>query len=952
MFITKNKRSLGALFPMPAIVMLIWMVALLVTPSLVVAQEAQDTQAAQEADENQAVDAPNEGEGQESKAGIYIAPPELPIEEVVVIGRYKAAATDIVSERMDSSVPVDMLDAESISRVGDGDVAAALRRVPGLTLVQDKFVYVRGLGERYSSAQLNSANVPSPDLTRNVLPLDIFPAEIVDALSVSKAYSPELPASFGGGNIDIRTKRVPEDRVLSFKLNTGLNSQNGDDGFTYRGGDDDRWGEDDGTRALPGALAQAINTYQGSFSPSNVLQVLNRDGGFHTIGEAEAINRDLAVLLNRDVDVRDKDLPVDVGAELTGGYRWFLGNDWEFGFLGLVSYGDKWRNRERINRRISNPETDFSQTNRTVRNTSLTGSLNLGVSFLGEHEIGSNTMYLRNTEDEAAISLTCAEGQFNDCADGSPSQGRIAELRYEQRELEVQQLSGSNELGYDTLDRLPEWLDFLEKFALTKYTWFWSDSTATTDIPSEVRMEAVDNLDPVTRAVLDSRIRSTLTAGKYTFSDLEDEVESNGWDLTVPFAGDGWDLEFAGGYDYSRKVRSFDQLTFGLGSTDGNFATVASGTPSQVFSDANIADPNNGIGVALNIGQFGEESYAAAQIVEASWGKFDLLLNETWRIAGGARYEDYVQVSIPLNLLAFGRSRIGATPEEIREGIIATDEYYPSLALTYIRPYFWADEFQFRVAWSETVARPDIREVTESIYIDPLTEARVQGRSSLRPSDLTNFDIRAEWLWESGDSFTVSAFLKEIDAPIETVQGGASEDNILFTFVNGERGEISGIEVEGLKNLGFLGDWGSAFYVAGNATFSDSELDLDRARPGAASITNDSRRLTQHSEWVLNLQLGWDSFDAKHAATLVYNAFGERIFFAGIDGNDDAFEQPFHSLDLVYSWYPTENLTLKVKLQNLLDQKLEIDQRGSAGNVTVIEQDVGTNFVVDLKWEL
>ena len=482
--------------------------------------------------------------------GLLSAPPgvsevapdaEEPVmEEVVVLGRFQSAATDIVSERMDSSVPIDLLDAESISRVGDSDVAAALRRVPGLTLVQDKFVYVRGLGERYSSAQLNSASVPSPDLTRNVLPLDIFPAEIIDALTVSKAYSPELPAAFGGGNINIRTKKVPEDAVLSFKIKGGWNSESGADGFKYSGGGDDEWGDDDGIRQLSGGLLQAINTYQGSFSEGAILDVLRRDGNFHTVAEAQAIRRNLATLLNRNVDVREADLPPDFGAEATGGYRWFLGENFEFGFLGLASYDDKWRNRERVNRRISNPTTDYSETSRTVRSTSLTGSLNLGVRYTNDHEIGTNSMFIRNTEDEASVSLTCAIGQFNDCEDAAPSQGRIAELRFEQRELEVHQISGSHKLGEATLDTLG-W-EFLERFRDAEYTWYWSDSEATTEIPNEVRMESIDNLDPTTRRILDSRIRSTLTAGKFTFSDLEDEVESNGWALSVPFYGAGWDL--------------------------------------------------------------------------------------------------------------------------------------------------------------------------------------------------------------------------------------------------------------------------------------------------------------------------------------------------------------------------------------------------------------------------
>ena len=875
-----------------------------------------------------------------------------PVEEVVVIGRYKAAATDIVSERIDSSVPVDMLDAEAIARAGDGDVAAALRRVPGLTLVQDKFVYVRGLGERYSSALLNSAAVPSPDLTRNVLPLDIFPAEIVDALTVSKAYSPELPAAFGGGNVDIRTKRVPQDRVFGVKVKSGWNSQSNRDGFSYSGGDDDKLGNDDGTRNNPRALRGAVQTFQGSLSSNDILDVLRRDGQFHTLEEAEAIRRDLATSLNRNIDAREKDLPADLGIEANGGYRWFLGENWELGFLALGAYEDTWRNRTRINRRVTNPTTDFSETDRTVRSTSVTGSLNLGLRFTDDHEIGTNSMFIRNTEDEFSRSFTCAQGQFNDCASDSPAQGRVDELRFEQRELKLDQISGSHTLGEATLDILPDWFGWADRFRDLKFTWYYSDAEADTEIPNEVRMEFFETLDPMTRAVLDSRVRSTLTAGRYAFSELEDEVRSDGWDVTLPIVGDGWDLEIAGGYDYTRKTRFFEQITYGIGSTDSSFTTISSGTPSEVFSDANILNPDNGIELSLNIGQFGEESYTAAQITEASWAKLDLLVNDTWRVALGARYEDYVQVSVPLNLLGFGTPRIGATPREIADGVIAEDEFYPSVAFTYIRPGFWADEFQLRVAWSETVARPDIREVTESIYIDPLTEARVQGRSELRPSELSNFDIRGEWFWDSGDSFTLSLFYKDIDQPIETVQGDASEDNILFTFVNGETAELYGLEVEWLKTLGFVGDWGEAFYLAGNVTLSDSEIDLDRATPGVGRITNDSRRITQHSEWVANIQFGWDSLDTKHSATLVYNAFGERIFFAGVDGDDDAFEQPFHSLDLVYSWYPTENLTVKAKIQNLLDEELEIDQDGAMGSATVIEQDVGLNFALDVKWQL
>ena len=190
------------------------------------------------------------------------------IEEIVTIGRQRSTALDVIGARIEEDVVSDFLGAEAISRVGDSTVSAALRRVPGLTLVNDQFVYVRGLGERYSSVQLNGAQVPSPDLTRNVIPLDIFPTEIIDALQVQKGYSPEQPAAFGGGNIDIRTRGIPNGPVFNIEIGSGTNSDAGDEGYAYKGGHRDGLGRDDGTRAFPEPLQTGLQTYTGDISSS------------------------------------------------------------------------------------------------------------------------------------------------------------------------------------------------------------------------------------------------------------------------------------------------------------------------------------------------------------------------------------------------------------------------------------------------------------------------------------------------------------------------------------------------------------------------------------------------------------------------------------------------------------------------------------------------------------
>ena len=196
------------------------------------------------------------------------------MEEVIVQARLKSGAEALVNERMDDAVVSDILGAEMIGRTGDSTVASALRRVAGLSLVGGKFVYIRGLGERYSSSTLNGSSIPSPDLTRNVIPLDIFPTAIVESLRVQKAYSADKAASFGGGSVDIRTKGIPDQFTYSVEASGDVNTELKGDVFSYAGGGDDRLGQDDGARALSGNITSAIARFAGNLDAQNILNAL------------------------------------------------------------------------------------------------------------------------------------------------------------------------------------------------------------------------------------------------------------------------------------------------------------------------------------------------------------------------------------------------------------------------------------------------------------------------------------------------------------------------------------------------------------------------------------------------------------------------------------------------------------------------------------------------------
>ena len=256
-----------------------------------------------------------------------------------------------------------------------------------------------------------------------------------------------------------------------------------------------------------------------------------------------------------------------------------------------------------------------------------------------------------------------------------------------------------------------------------------------------------------------------------------------------------------------------------------------------------------------------------------------------------------------------------------------------------------AETFQLRFGYSETAVRPDLREITDASYIDPRTDDLVDGNPGVTPAGVRNYDIRGEWFFSNGDNLTLTLFYKDIDNPIEFFESAASDTTTAREIINAESATVQGIEIEMLKELSFLGDRFSGFFVQGNVTLQDSEL---VAGTEADAPTNPVRKLSGASDYVANLALGFDSFDGKHTASLGYNVFGERLYVAGRNGAPDGFEQPFHSLDFVYSWYPSARLTLKMKLQNLLDESIEIEREG----VVTFEEDPGSTYAVSLQWAL
>ena len=270
--------------------------------------------------------------------------------------------------------------------------------------------------------------------------------------------------------------------------------------------------------------------------------------------------------------------------------------------------------------------------------------------------------------------------------------------------------------------------------------------------------------------------------------------------------------------------------------------------------------------------------------------------------------------------------------------------------------YILDETMQFRASYGETAIRPDIREVAPATYIDPLTEFPIGGTPSVRSTQVKNYDLRFEWYMDTGENLSVGLFYKDMTDPIESVPITSTRWSTAYSYCECGDGEVYGVEVEFMKDFAFLGDFmggiGNDFFLSGNVTLSDSEINIDTQKVVdqtgvSTAITNPSRRMTGHSEYVVNLNLGYDHPNGNHTATLAYNVFGDRIIIPGIDDKDDAYQQPFHSLDLVYTYYPTFATTLKFKVQNLLDEKKEIE----FDDTLLRSETRGIGFDVQFKWE-
>jgi len=839
-------------------------------------------------------------------------PTEQAAEEIVVTG----TRTPNIVRRVPEVVSV--LSSADIARTGEGDIAGALQRVTGLSVVGNGFVFVRGLGDRYSLALLNGLALPSPEPLRRTVPLDIFPTSVLSSVLVQKSYSVNYPGEFGGGVINLTTSALPKESFFAVGVSGSVDTETTAKlGYTYYGSDTDFTGFDDGTRDIPAALRDAFSAGV----------IINEGGTFsrdQIKGFATSLVNAETTLLQRNLDI-----PANYGFDFSGGSTFDVGT-LKLGVIASAGFSNSWRTRDA--RQQSGSDTTVASDFRAVRTDNriiVNGLLGFGLRF-GEHDIRLTNVYIRDTLKQgrlaAGFNLSIGEQNPNE-----PAQALRQRTAWFERQLINTQIVG--EFDFGDID-----VDLRGGYANSQR-----------EAPYERNFSYV--FSPEARDYVNNLTAVGQTAS-ISFSELEEDVYNGGIDLSYKLPTER-SITLGVGHAYLDTKRTSFRRDFAFRPADGLALPIAQERPDFLLSDFNIN--NNNILLVETSALAGAAAFDGDLRVHGVYGQITAdIIPDKLRFNGGVRYEDGRQSVLLIDL--FDQGGIDQAPP------IENQFFLPAATLT----YDLAQDMQVRVNASKTLARPQFRELAPQLFLDIESDRQFIGNPFLQDSELYNAEARYEWYFGRDQRFSIAGFYKRIDSPIEAVATFAGGGQLQTTFANAPSANLYGAEVE-VQKFFPLANFGGDFFgtrravVIANYTYSDSKI---KVRDGDQTILNDTQgvrpanqvfrdggQLTGQSRHLANLQLGLESTSRLSQQTLLVTYASKRVTNRGpILGEitqPDIFEEPGLRLDFVaregfrFLGFDAE---LKFEARNLTGENYEEFQTFENSRLDFNTFDLGRTF--------
>ncbi|QDK31800.1 TonB-dependent receptor domain-containing protein [Sphingomonas sp. IC081] len=815
---------------------------------------------------------------------------------------------------------ISVLSSEEIARTGEGDIAGALGRVTGLSVVGNGYVYVRGLGDRYSLALLNGSPLPSPEPLKRVVPLDLFPTSIVASSLVQKSYSANFPGEFGGGVINLTTKAIPEESFLEFGGGLGWDTETTNKlGYTYYGSKTDWTGWDNGNRSVPSALQAYFNSNE-VINPTSDL--------------AKELGGQLVTSRNAVVQ-KDDHVQPNWSADISAGTRFDLGGA-TLGVIAAAGYSNKTQTKQITQQRAQGVTADPDQLfeNFTAVNTDnrvvANALVGMGLEW-GENSIRWTNVYIHDTDKHTGLRLGKRENNPN--ADYMEQT-----TAWYERQLIDTQLVGEFKPADDTT------IDLRAGYANSKRL-----------APFEINAEYLRTntaADPYGEYFVNRLGNGNQDPTTITFSRLNENVWSAGADLSHQFAP-GWTGTV--GYAYQINSRT---------NTRRSFAIYANGDQTQISNFGllrldvllqpgtwYLADNGVNYGLELREPDASTAQFDSRLLNHAFYGKLDGQLTDALSFDFGLRWE-YAKESTILR-------PIGAAPSKATD--LKNEYILPALTLTYeVQP-----GMQVRASASKTLARPQFRELLYQPYFDPDSNRTYQGNPFLEDSQLYNAEARWEWYFAPDQRIAVGGFFKRIDNPIESFLTGS--ESFITSYANAPKANLYGAEVEFQKYVP-LDSWGGLFetrrlLLLGNYTFTKSELkvkDGDTVRIyGAGTGTSlatdyftNGAPLTGQSKHIANTQIGFEDTESLSQQTILFNYASKRAVSRGLanSGQPDIFEYPGLTIDLVIrqgiKLSEDKQIELKFEGRNLTGRSHREYQQMEDGKVNYNTYDQGRVFTL------
>ncbi|MEL6771840.1 MAG: TonB-dependent receptor [Bacteroidota bacterium] len=861
----------------------------------------------------------------------------------------------LLADRARAAQVSDAISLEEIGRRGAGDAAEAMASVTGASVVDGKYVYVRGLGDRYSNTTLNGATLPSADPDRKAFQLDLLPSGLIENIVTLKTFTPDKPGDFAGGLVDIATKSFPEQFTFSLGLSATYDAQSSfSDVLTYGGSGTDWLGYDDGQRSLPDALADPSVEIPGQIEARDI-NLTNEE----RLAAAEESQR-LTEAFSQDWALGQETVPFNQSVSLSlGGPATFLGG--QLGYTGSFNYGrsfswfpdatnaawvlaasrfgdpgditetDRLNNGTIYSNDLAAFEAvDFDSLDAALfRNTRSVEEVNWGgsgtVSYrpVRNHEFGL-TMLRTQSGAKEALDLGGINIQSSTRALRSQAQG------YTERSLSSVQLRGEH------------------LFGTLRAEWKGALSNNQQDEPDLRLFTFGSNRVVSSEGVIDTTFALTGAGGQEPtrfFRDLNDDTRNASLDLSVPFGfWDGLRATVKAGGAFVQSERRFTERRFIY--REGRSATPFSefdGDIAAYFNQGNVPEEQQfGELSAYNLGLFLEEqslprnSYDADQSVVAGYVMVDLPITETFRFVGGARLE-----TTDLNLISdgFEAQRDQFEPAEL-DSLFRADQSYTDLLPSANVVYALADNMNLRAAWTQTLARPTFRELAPYESFELQRNEFFGGNPDLERTLITNYDLRWEWFTRPGELFAISTFYKNFDSPIErTIRQNTGGESQFITVRNVDRAQVYGAEFEMrkrmdgltalpvLRNMQFGGNLSLVYSVADIPGAPD---DLNTELGNIIAIdpdAEDSRPLVGQSPYIINLDATYQNIDRGTTLSVLFNVFGERLSLIAENATPDVFEQPRPQLDVTASQaFDSIGLTVKAGVSNLLGSDFEETQ--------------------------